>query len=241
MHELRTGSESAEGRSKGVPDSAEVLERFHSELPLVEAIAVQVLRSVGRMGELDDLVAAGREGLLAAARRFDPTRGVPFGAYANRRVRGAIIDSVRQQSSLPRRAYERLAALEAAALVSDGQADQVFAAGTAPDTSAARRALEEHLSSLVVAATVGMVTEERGETENDGSPEEAFLRAELAQLVSNSLSELDEVEGTLMRRHYFGGEYLDEIARDLDISKSWASRIHARAIDRLRKRLRDLA
>src|SRR5690554_4310891 len=107
-------------------DSAEVLERFHSQLELVEIIARQVYRSIQWGIELDDLVSAGREGLLDAARRYDVEQQVPFRAYANFRVRGAVLDGVRRMSALSRRTYERLAALEAASLVSEGQAEQAL-------------------------------------------------------------------------------------------------------------------
>ena len=65
-------------------DSPEVLERFHSQLSLVETIAAHIRRSVGASIEFDDLVGAGREGLLDAARRFDASRGVPFGVREKR-------------------------------------------------------------------------------------------------------------------------------------------------------------
>jgi RNA polymerase sigma factor for flagellar operon FliA len=139
-------------------DAPEVLERFHTELPLVEIIARQIARTVGRLVEFDDLVATGREGLLDAARRFDPTRDVPFRAYANLRVRGAILDGVRQNSPLPRRTYERVVALKAAAQVSEGEAECAFAAGGVADANAADRALAEHLAAIAMAAAVGMVT-----------------------------------------------------------------------------------
>jgi RNA polymerase sigma factor for flagellar operon FliA len=225
-----------------VTDSPEVLERFHSELGLVETIAAHVLRSVGRSIEFDDLVGAGREGLLDAARRFDPTRGVPFGAYANFRVRGAILDGVRQLSLLPRRAYERIAALEAAALVSEGEAEHAFASSAAADPNAAQRALAEHLSAIAVAAAVGIATETRGEAADaDDSPEEALARAELLHIVRSAVAELDKDEEQIVRRHYLEGEHLEDIARDLDMSKSWASRLHTRAVGRLAKRLRSVA
>lgn len=230
------------GASVNVADSPEVLARFHSELALVETIAAHVLRSVGRSIEFDDLVGAGREGLLDAARRFDPTRGVPFGAYANLRVRGAILDGVRQLSLLPRRAYERIAALEAAVLISEGEAEQTFVAGASVDPNAARRALEEHLSSIAVAAAIGIASETRGDaTDGEDSPEEALARAELIQMVRGAVAELDAIEGQIVRRHYLEGENIDDIARDLDMSKSWASRLHTRAIGRLTKRLRALS
>lgn len=223
-------------------DSPEVLARFHSELALVETIAAQILRSIGRSIEFDDLVAAGREGLLDAARRFDPSRGVPFGAYANLRIRGAILDGVRQLSTLPRRAYERIAALEAAVQISEGEAEYVFADAAGADPNAARRALEEHLSSIALAAAIGAATETRGDAvDGDDSPEEALARAQLVQTVRIAVTELeDNLERQIVRRHYLEGEQIDDVARDLGISKSWASRLHTRAVGRLAKRLRGL-
>lgn len=225
-----------------VPDSPEVLERFHAELSLVEMVAAQISRSVGRSIEFDDLVGAGREGLLDAARRFDPTRGVPFRAYANFRVRGAMLDGVRQLSLLPRRAYERISALKAAASVSEGDAEQAFVVGPTLPASAADAALAEHLSAVAMAAAVGIATETRGEAADDEeSPEEALGRAELIQVVRSAIAELATDEGELVRRHYFEGERLEDIGRDLGMSKSWASRIHTRAVARLAKRLRHVA
>jgi RNA polymerase sigma factor for flagellar operon FliA len=225
-----------------VADSPEVLARFHSELALVDAIAAHVLRTVGRTIELDDLVGAGREGLLDAARRFDTERGIPFGAYASFRVRGAVFDAVRQLSRLPRRAYERIAALEAAAQVSEGEAEHAFASAADTDPKAARRALKEHLSSVALAAAIGMATETHGEvSDGDHSPEEALARAELMHIVRGAITELDADEEQIVRRHYIEGEHIEDIARDLEMSKSWASRLHTRAIGRLAKRLRGIA
>ena len=225
-----------------VPDSPEVLERFHAELSLVEIVAAQIARSIGSSIEFDDLIGAGREGLLDAARRFEPARGVPFRSYANFRVRGAILDGVRQLSLLPRRAYERMAALEAAASVSEGEAEHAFAVGSALNPSAADDALAEHLSAIAMAAAVGIAREARGEaSDDDDSPEVALGRAELIQVVRSAIAELSNDEGELVRRHYLEGERLEDIGRDLGMSKSWASRLHTRAVARLAKRLRHVA
>ena len=224
-----------------IVDAPDVLERFHAQLALVEIIAAQVVRSVGTLVEFDDLVGTGREGLLDAARRFDPARGVPFRAYANIRVYGAMLDALRQLSALPRRAYERIAALEAAALVSEGEAEQTFAQYPAVEPSAADQALAQHLSTIALAAAVEMATEERGEAGDGDTPEDALSRAELVQVVRGALNELSTVEAEVVRRHYFDGERLEDIARDLDMSKSWASRVQTRAVARLAKRLRNIA
>jgi RNA polymerase sigma factor FliA len=233
----------------GAQDAPEILERFNAALDLVDIIARQVRRTLGQGVELDDLLGCGREGLLEAARRFDATRGVPFRAYANFRVRGAIIDGVRSMSRLPRRAYERLNALEAANQYGQGTAEDAFAPqppGSRP--SDAERGLEEHLAGMATAIALGLVSPTgRGEEgEQIGvaagtDPEAAFAEAELLDVVRRAIGDLPREEAELVRRHYLEGERFDHVAAELGLSKSWASRLHTRAIGRLTKRLRGSA
>src|SRR5580698_2572320 len=68
------------------------------------------LSSLGRGVERADLIAYGSLGLVEAADRFDTSRGVPFVAFARHRISGAILDGIRTQHWLGRRAYERLKA-----------------------------------------------------------------------------------------------------------------------------------
>lgn len=232
-------------------DSPEVLERFNSQLSLVKIIAGQVARTVGAHVEFDELMSGGREGLLDAARRYDPTRGIPFRMYANYRVRGAMVDGVRKMSALPRRAYERLAALEASSLVSEGEAEHAVANARAPqDAAAAEGALADHVAAMATAAAMGVLS--RGvawqtgpstsgapaEAVSDSNPEEEFEKAELLALVRKSLGDLPREESELIKRHYFDGRALEDVAADLNMSGSWARRLHTRAMTRLTKRLR---
>ncbi|HEX3598093.1 MAG TPA: sigma-70 family RNA polymerase sigma factor [Polyangiaceae bacterium] len=230
-------------------DSPEVLERFHGALDLVEIIARQVRRSLGAGVELDDLVSYGREGLLDAARRFDAARGVPFRAYANFRVRGAVVDGVRATARLPRRVHERLRALDFAREVSESSAEDALGAPPAPGGPAdAERALATHLAAMATAMAVGLVAEAgRGDdgelttVDARDTPEEALGRAELLAKVQDAILTLPKEEAELVRRHYLEGERFDRVATDLGLSKSWASRLHTRAIGRLTKRLRGVA
>jgi RNA polymerase sigma factor FliA len=232
-----------------LPDSPEILERFNSTLDLVEKVARQVARAVGSAVEMADLVSFGQEGLLDAARRYDPERGVPFRAYANYRVRGAVVDGVRTMARLPRRAHRRLAGLEAAMRVSEGAAEDAFAQQPpGSDPRRAEQALIDHLAGMATAMAVGLVaTPVRGEEGEsvglapDESPEHALARAELLHVVREAIDELPHEEAELIRRHYLQGERFDAVARELGLSKSWASRLHTRAITRLSKRLRGIA
>jgi RNA polymerase sigma factor for flagellar operon FliA len=227
-------------------DGPEVLARFDSQLDLVEIVARQTLRAMGSVVELDDLRSFGREGLLDAARKFDSERGVPFRAYANFRVRGAIIDGIRSMAQLPRRAYERLNGLSASLKVSEGAADDTFGSPATPTRAQADQALGEHLAAMTAAITMGLISPaavgEEGEqvqVSTAESPEEAVARAQLLSLVASAISALPEEEAQLVRRHYLEGERFDHVAQSLGLSKSWASRLHTRAMQRLAKRLRE--
>ena len=227
-------------------EASEELARFESAIDLVDAIAKKILRVIGPSLELDELRSYGREGLLDATRRFDPSRGVPFRGYASFRVRGAILDGVRSSSRLPRRTHERLKALGAAHLVSEGAAEDAFApAAPGATPTDAERAIDEHLAAMATAMAVGLLSTtafgdegDRIPVAADAGPEEALGRAELLSVVEKALAELPENEATLVRRHYFEGERFDHVAKELGLSKSWASRLHTRAIQRLSAALR---
>jgi RNA polymerase sigma factor for flagellar operon FliA len=226
-------------------DPPEVLKRFEENLELAEIVARQMGRAAGRHASFDELVSFGRSGLLEAARRFDPARGVPFRVYANFRVKGAILDGLRSMSALPRRAHERLRGLEALTLYGEGAAEDVFAAQPpAADRVHAEQALVDHLGAMATAMAMGFISE-TGWGEDGApvsivpgdSPEESAARSELLAAVRDEIDRLPYKEAELVRRHYLEGERFDHVARDLGLSKSWASRLHTRAMGRLHKRL----
>ncbi len=223
-----------------------MLARFKEHLPLVDIITRQFLRTMGRHAAFDDLQSFGREGLLDAARRFDPARGVPFRSYANYRIRGAIVDGLRTLAHLPRRVHERLAAESAAAQYSEGAVEDLEATRRAmPTSESAESALSEHLAGMATAMALGIVatpgrpgTDELTSGAAPPNPEHALARAQLLELVKGAIAELPEQEATLVRRHYLEGDRFDHVAAELGLSKSWASRLHTRAIGRLGQRLR---
>ncbi len=227
-------------------DPPEVLERFHATLDLVQIIAGQLKACVGSVVEIDDLLSYGRAGLLDAARRFDSQRGVPFRAYATLRIRGTIIDGIRSLSPLPRRTYDRLRGLMAIDLFHEGVVDDTYAAASAQCApQVADAALVDHLANLATAMAIGMIaTPVRGEDDSVAalsplqSPEDAACESEMRETIRLALDELPRKEAELVRRHYFEGDQFDVVATELGLSKSWASRLHAKAIARLAKRLK---
>lgn len=220
-------------------DSPEVLARIKDGLPLVDIVARQLRRQMGPYVDVEELVSHGREALVGAARSYDPDRGVPFRKWANLRVRGAMIDGIRSRANLPKRVYRRLRALEAADRVQEVAAEEE---GAAPATTAeaADDRLGGTLSAAAMAMAVGFLTMRTGDavdSARDGgdSPEEAMARAEIAKLVRDAIAERPDAERHLLERHYFHDVTFEEAAKELGLSKSWASRLHARALEGIAK------
>jgi RNA polymerase sigma factor for flagellar operon FliA len=237
-------NDAGEGSLEPRPKTDQVRELVHRELGLVEVVAKQIFRATRGLVELDELMSAGREGLFEAARRFDAAQGVPFRAYANYRVRGAIMDAMRKASWLPRRAQQRLQDLEAAGQLSEGAVSYVF---TDIDNLSGERLtadlLDEHVAAVVtaMAATPELATEGESDVGTGGSssnPEEAVGRGEMLALIRNALHELNDREASVIRLLFFEHRTLEETADALGMQKPWASRLQTRAMERLTKRLR---
>ncbi len=223
-------------------DAPEVLARFRAELDLVDLNARQVARRiVAPSVTLDDLRSFGQEGLLQAARTFDESRGVPFRRWANLRIRGAMIDGVRQWGSLPRRVYRELRAVAAADRLQEAY-DEEDAANPLATPEGADARLTSYLAGIATAIAAGtMVAAPRGSIDPEGrdaTPEDLVGNAELIARVKAIVARLPDAERTLVERHYFGDETLDQAAASLGLSKSWGSRLHARAIDAIAREMR---
>jgi RNA polymerase sigma factor for flagellar operon FliA len=222
-------------------DSPEILARFHAELDLVDIVARQMARRIGTTVTLDDLRSFGREGLLQAARTFDASRGVPFRRWANLRIRGAMIDGVRQWGELPRRVYRELRALEAGdrVLATYDEEDAAAPAATAEEADTRLTAYLAGVSTAIALGTMAVATPDGLEAEGRGmTPEDLVGAAEMAARLRSIVAGLSERERVLIERHYFGEETLDAAAASLGLSKSWGSRLHARAIESIARALR---
>jgi RNA polymerase sigma factor FliA len=218
--------------TKNAPDTRDALIESYQEY--TRAVARQLMRSHGLPTNLfDEFVAAGNLGLVEAAERFDFREGVEFKNFAFLRIRGAIIDSIRQSSHLSRKAYRRARALEAM-YDSREQENQLDASKPRLDKIleiAARGALSFRLSMADAEDEVSRV-------ESHGQTPEALLDAKKHYLLLCKLvQDLPDRERYIIEQYYFRGASFREIAEGADgMSKSWVSRLHSRGLELLRSR-----
>jgi RNA polymerase sigma factor for flagellar operon FliA len=207
------------------------LVRAHRDLPRRAAAAIR--RRVGAHVPRSELVELGEAGLAEAAARFDPRRGVPFESYAWHRVRGAILDGIRRRTPLPRGVWRQLLALRAA------KAERERCAGSSPTpkAQATLAAIAEALAAIRPMYVVSLSAMPAGREPSIDSPcVTARIDAQRLSLrVASAVAELPDPERALLQRVYWQGDDLTTAGAMLGHSKSWASRLHARAIERLRK------
>ncbi|HEY2515802.1 MAG TPA: sigma-70 family RNA polymerase sigma factor [Polyangiaceae bacterium] len=216
-------------------------------LELAPTIARQVHRHVSSRFSLDEILAFAREGALNAARSFDPSRGASFDYWATLKIRGAIIDGVRTLGPLPRALYRRLRAMEDAAFAAaaaeafGGESEAPAAVPEAGDAACADEWLSGHLEAMATAMAMRCLVRNQesvlGALRSDApTPEEELAREEMKALVREAIAERPAIERTLLERYYFEGCTLEQAAGGL--SRSWACRIHARAISGVAKSLK---
>lgn len=203
---------------------------------LVRSIALKVRAQLDLHGDLDDLIAAGYAGLVEAQSRFDASRGVQFSSFAYHRIRGAMIDDVRKSANLSRRAYAHLKHAEAADLVAEEVAVMRAADPNArKDVEGTVRTLDETLHKITASFVLSCLGQDEDEEQDD--PETSLSGQQQSQLLRDAVERLPERERALVVGHYFDGRRFDEVAQELGVSKSWASRIHAKALERLRSEI----
>jgi RNA polymerase sigma-B factor len=220
----------AEEYPRMVVSSDPIADLVDRHLPLVRSLA----RRYRGCGEpFDDLVQVGSVGLVAAARRFDPSRGIQFAAYAAPTVEGELRRYLRDRAAtirVPRREQERAAMLRRAAQVAaqrlGREASLAETAQTAGISLAdARRALDGS------AGTVPLSTLERRASP---AAEDEFAACEDKAYVGELVMSLAPRERQLVSLRFGSDLSQAEIAQRLDISQSQASRLLAAVLEKLR-------
>lgn len=179
-------------------------------MPLVHQVVAPIARRVPANVERDDLLAAGRFGLVDSLRRNGGDSGITFEWYARMRIRGAVLDELRAQDCLSRRARD---AVNAANDASDAENESVTWVGF-DELSAAEEL--EYLACFRL------------------GPEGFYEAKEIMCNLVTALDKLSERERTVVAMHYWEAATFKKIAETLKISETRAFQLHARALERLR-------
>lgn len=228
-------------------DATERARLVERHLDLAQRAARTIYPRVKAHVEFDELVSLAHTGLVEAAQRYEPDRGASFNTFAWYRVQGAVIDGLRRMTTLPRREWAKLVALRAASdyLEQRGERDAGAAQrGAAPPSGAdALRTMKEAMSAIRTMYVTSLEAMRDGGFDPAAEPtvsvDDKIDTTRLAHRLAKAFAALPERERSLMRLHYWEGKNLLEAGAELGISKSWASRIHAQAVERLRDFLDD--
>ena len=216
---------------------------------LVKHIARMVAARFPDTVDIDDVTSAGAVGLIKAADDFDPTREVKFETYARYRIRGSIMDDLRQQDALPHSKRSKLRQIEKAIEDLEGRLGRYPTEGEIAEKAGMS---QEEISNLLASATSMDLYSlealfERGDEDLLESselqarypdPHTKLERKEIEALLTSAIRELPRMERIVLSLYYFNGLRMKEVGFVLDLSESRVSQIHANAILLLRGRLR---
>lgn len=221
-------------------DNSEALVMQH--LGLVKRVALHLKVRIPPFMELDELIQVGMIGLLEAARAFNPDKGVDFENFALSRVRGAILDEVRQLSYLPRSA---VAFNKSESRATDALATEL---GRAPTQIELAEHLGDDIESFhkkrgnasrfetfsmeVVADEVMGIADERAR-----QPEVIVEHADFMRAVTQAIAELPERDQLLMQLYYVEELNLKEIGEIVGVTESRVSQLLTATVKKLRATL----
>lgn len=222
-----------------------------SQLPEVHFIARRIHRQLPAFVLLEDLVHSGVLGLLEATRKYDSKSNVLFKTFAQFRIRGAILDSLRELDRASRRMRSKSRKLNAAAeqlslRLGRPATEEEIARELGLDLAAMRK-LATTLRSLESVDRQSMAGNDRSEVRDliESAPAKAeegpfaqCLRSEIRQNLAQAMSTLPPRERRILFLYYFEQLTMQEIAANLGVKNSRISQIHSAAITKLRAHLK---
>lgn len=219
---------------------------------LVKSIAYRLVSRFPSNVDVEDLITVGTLGLIDAIDRYNPERQDSFKAYAELRIRGAIIDALRQQDWVPRSQRQRAHELDKA------QRDLETRLGRSP----APAEMAEHLGvtlgeylgmmrnttlmSVVSLEDLGLQDENkrdilqvlRGESDE---PDAAYEAKTATDKLTAAIKSLPQKEKVVVSLYYYEELTLKDIGEVLGVTESRVSQIHSKAVDRLKVKLKKLS
>jgi RNA polymerase sigma factor for flagellar operon FliA len=228
--------------AKGKIRSSDMIEE---NLPLVRKEAKLIKLRLPSHIELDDLVQSGMLGLLDAVKRYTPSDGIKFEAYARQRIRGAIVDELRKSDWAPRRVRDIAKNIEATIrhlTIRLGRPPEEREMAQALNVSMdeyGKMLMETNYSSILSLDTMGVDTVEEQSAGHYISPLDELLEGGEKGRVAEAIRNLTEKEQQLLALYYQEEMTLKEIGAVFAVSESRICQLHSQILATLRVNLSD--
>jgi RNA polymerase sigma factor for flagellar operon FliA len=234
-----------------VPTDPERDELILEHLPQIKFIAQRISSKLPSHVELNDLVSAGILGLLDAIKKFDPSRGVKFKTYAELRIKGAILDSLRNLDWAPRSLRKKSKDLDRV----HRSLEQRFGR-PATDKEVCEEmeiSLDEfyELVDQIKGLNLGSFQELTSQDDDNSEPLVKYIpdapqinpffifhKSEIQGILSTAIDTLPKKERLVVSLYYFDELTMKEIGKVLGVNESRVSQLHTKAMLRLRTKLR---
>ena len=230
---------------EAVPATDERERLILEHLPNVRWIAVRIHERLGGSVALDDLISAGVIGLIHAVDSFDPGFNAKLKTYAEHRIRGAILDSIRGLDGIPPHKRKRMKQTEAAIMAVEQRLQR---APTEEEIAAELHiSLSEYQDSLAELRGVSLgsldeVAEGSSESkllryvaqDEENQPARILERAELEKLLAEAVEKMPKQERTILTLYYKEEQNLQDIAEILGIHTTRVCQLKSQAVLRLR-------
>ena len=215
---------------------------IEAHLPQVKFIAERLATKLHPSVELDDLIGAGMLGLLDAVEKYNPEKGVMFKTYAETRVRGAMLDSLRGLDWAPRSMRRRARELEAAYVEAErtrGRANDSDVAAVMGISITRLHSILSELRGLTITGLNSDEDDENGHAQHvTADPAQTPLalceRSEIQERLTEAIDRLPHRERQVVSLYYVEELTMKEIGSVLGVTESRVSQIHTQAVVRLR-------
>ena len=220
-------------------------DRITASMPFVQTLARRLATSMPNSVDIGDLVQDGMIGLIDAANRFDEKRGIKFETFAERRVRGSMIDALRRDA-WPRGVRRIRRELEVAR---EHLRNEMGGEPSLADIAKYLDMDEARLSRTIVRintieSTSPLVSADDVDEANlppvfvpsePPAPDKACEQREVQDRLRGAVAALPQRERKVIGMYYFGDVTMKKIGEAIGVNESRVSQLHARAIQRLRK------
>jgi RNA polymerase sigma factor FliA len=195
---------------------------IEKHLAFAHAVAAEVLKKYPARIDREEVERASELGLLQAARAYDANRGIAFTTFAYYRIKGAIYDDLRRSFRAAR--FE-----EAANEYMTDYSESSFKPGTPHDTY---HEVKNIAATVTTSYLLSLESLSREPEQKDlKSPLDLMLLGEKREKIESALRQLPSKNREVLRKYYFDDLSYEEIGQQMNLSRSWVCRVHAKGLE----------